>query len=598
MNHFEKNLAILRRHDPSLAERVEKWPGLAEIQMEKAANGEPTVKVRGCALHSTRDPGREGRNWAAAAAAEHALSSAEPVTVLGFGLGYHLRGLAALGLSGAAIEPDMELFAAALAHLDLADVLENFRPIVGLSGERLRRAHRDLLAGTLIPHPPALRLHPEGLGDLARFGGGLKIAKEGNLRILVVNPVNGGSLPIARYCAAALMEMGHLVTTFESEQFARGMDFTGNFHFERCRTSFRNGLVTAISRGVELMAKETRPDMVIALAQAPLLPETLAAFAEMGIPSAFWFVEDFRVLTYWQEMAPHYTFFFGIQKGEFEEKLAAIGAQRYGYLPTAADPALHSPFELSPAEQEEFGSPLSFVGAGYHNRRLFFRGLMDYPFRIWGSDWAMAPPLDRLIQRNAARIDTETCVKIFNASALNLNLHSSLSHEGVVPDGDFVNPRTFEIPSCGAFQLVDRRSLLGELFEEGEVELFSDLPELRAKIDHFLQRPEERHRVAQLGRKRVLAEHTYGARMEELLAEVLAAHPPLAEKMASRQEEKARRHARINGQEGLAEFLERLPKGKAPTMNDVYTALAAGEGNLSRAERIFLALKNVELKLD
>ncbi|HEX9022421.1 MAG TPA: glycosyltransferase, partial [Geobacteraceae bacterium] len=593
-----KNLAILRRHDPPLAERVEKWQTREGIKLEKATNGEPIVKVRGCALHSTRDPGKEGRNWAEATTAEHTLSAAEPLTVLGFGLGYHLRGLAALGLSGAVIEPDMELFAAALTHLDLTEVLENFRPIVGLSGERLRRTHRDLLAGTIIPHPPALRLHPEALGGLAIYGRGLRIAREGNLRILLVNPVDGGSLPIARYCATTLKEMGNLVAVFESEQFARGMDFTGNFHFERCRTAFRSGLVTAISRGVELMAKETRPDLVIALAQAPLLPETLAALAAMGIPSAFWFVEDFRVLTYWQEMAPHYTFFFGIQKGEFEGKLAALGVNRYGYLPTAADPTIHRPLELSPEEREEFGSLLSFVGAGYHNRRFFFRGLMDYPFRIWGSDWVMAPPLDRLIQRNAARIDTETYVKIFNASAVNLNLHSSLSHEGVVPDGDFVNPRTFEIASCGAFQLVDRRSLLRELFEEEEVELFSDLPELRAKIDHYLEKPEERRRVAELGRKRVLAEHTYTARMEELLATVLAAHPPLAGKMAVRQEEKTRRHAGIDGQEGLTEFLERLPRGKAHTMGDIYAALESGEGSLSRAERIFLALKNVELKLD
>ncbi|HEX9024381.1 MAG TPA: hypothetical protein VF799_11130, partial [Geobacteraceae bacterium] len=109
MNHFEKNLAILRRHDPPLAERVETWQTREGIKLEKAANGEPTVKVRGCALHSTRDPGREGRNWAAAAAAEHTLCAAEPVTILGFGLGYHLRGLAARGLSGTVIEPDMEL---------------------------------------------------------------------------------------------------------------------------------------------------------------------------------------------------------------------------------------------------------------------------------------------------------------------------------------------------------------------------------------------------------------------------------------------------------------------------------------------------------
>jgi spore maturation protein CgeB len=349
---------------------------------------------------------------------------------------------------------------------------------------------------------------------------------------------------------------------------------------------------------VELLAKETRPDLVLALAQAPLLPGTLASLEEMEIPTAFWFVEDYRILTYWRELAPCYTYFFGIQKAEFRKELTAIGVKRYNYLPTAAAPEIHLPVKLTPEEREKYGSPLSFVGAGYYNRRMLFRGLIDYPFKIWGSDWPMVPPLDRLIQLNAARIDTETCVRIFNASAVNLNLHSSLSHEGVVPEGDFVNPRTFEIASCGAFQLVDKRTLLSELFEEGELELFGNLAELRGKIDHYLTRPEERIRIAGLGRKRVLREHTYLRRMEELLAIVLADQPVMAEKHRSRMDEQVRLREGIDQQEGLKELLDRLPPATPPTLAGIYGTLREGEGSLSRAEKIFLALKNVELKLD
>jgi hypothetical protein len=35
-----------------------------------------------------------------------------------------------------------------------------------------------------------------------------------------------------------------------------------------------------------------------------------------------------------------------------------------------------------------------------------------------------------------------------------------------------------------------------------------------------------------------------------------------------------------------------------PAMDEVYAALAGGDGTLTRAEKIFLALNNVELKLD
>ena len=338
--------------------------------------------------------------------------------------------------------------------------------------------------------------------------------------------------------------------------------------------------------------------MVLALAQAPLLPDTLARLSAMEIPTAFWFVEDYRVLTYWRDVAPHYGYFFGIQKEAFNNELAKAGVTRYSYLPTAASPENHSPLPLSPEELEEFGSPLSFVGAGYHNRCNLFRALADLPFRIWGSGWPFTPPLDRLIQLNGKRIDTETCVRVFNASAVNLNLHSSLNHEGVVPDGDFVNPRTFEIAACGAFQLVDRRGLLGELFEDGEMEVFSDLPELRDKIAYYIHHPAERRRFADLGRKRVLSEHTYGRRMEELLALVIADNPPLAEKLNTRMGESAVFRDAIVRQEGLRELLDRLPQGSAHSLADICSALSMGEGSLTRAEKIFLVMKNVELNLD
>lgn len=598
MGFFEKNLALLKAKDTDLAERVEGLGKRDPFPVDSAGNGEPTIKLRGIALHSFRDPSREGENWAGRAALENDLPRSGKVTVLGFGLGYHLKGLAVRGIEGTVIEPDLELFAGALKHLDLSEVLEKFRIMAGPHVDSIRRRHSDLLLGTVLSHSPSLRLHPDTLGSLRSYGEDLKLARGGGIKVLLVNPIYGGSLPVARYCASALRNMGHLVTVFAAEAFSAPMDFAVNYRFEKCRNAFRNELAAMVSRGVELMAKETRPDLVLALAQAPLVSESLARLKAMDIPTAFWFVEDFRVLTYWRDIAPHYRYFFGIQKDDFKRELSSIGVSRYSYLPMAAAPRVHSPMELSAEEMEEFGSPLSFVGAGYYNRCNLFRGLTDYPFRIWGSDWPLSPPLDRLIQRNGARIDTESCVRIFNASDINLNLHSSLGHEGVVPDGDFVNPRTFEIASCGAFQLVDRRSLMGELFDAGEMELFGDLPELREKIDHYLSKPEERSRFAEQGRKRVLAEHTYEKRMEELLATVLAEDTELSGRLRLRGDERSRRNEEIDRQEGLRDLLDRLPDGKAPTLEGIYGALNKGEGELSRAERIFLALKNVELKLD
>jgi spore maturation protein CgeB len=138
--------------------------------------------------------------------------------------------------------------------------------------------------------------------------------------------------------------------------------------------------------------------------------------------------------------------------------------------------------------------------------------------KVWGNEWDGSPSvLQEIIQEGGRRVSTDETVRIFNASQINLNVHSSTYHEGIDPHGDFVNPRTFEIAACGAFQLVDRRSLLPEVLSEEEVVVFEDLKDGREKIRHFLDRDRDRLEYAEKGRRRVLAEHTYSLRMKELL---------------------------------------------------------------------------------
>jgi spore maturation protein CgeB len=183
----------------------------------------------------------------------------------------------------------------------------------------------------------------------------------------------------------------------------------------------------------------------------------------------------------------------------------------------AAQPDFHRPLELSSVERRKWGSDVSFMGAGYPNRRLAFRELLGFDFKIWGSDWDGDHVLAPCLQMGGARVSSEECVRIFNATKINLNLHSSVHVEQLVSRGDVVNPRTFEVAGCGAFQLVDERSLLPESFRDDEMATFTSLEDLKEKIAYYLSKPEERVVVAQRGRERVLAEHTYAHRMASLV---------------------------------------------------------------------------------
>ncbi|MCJ2163856.1 MULTISPECIES: glycosyltransferase [unclassified Pseudodesulfovibrio] len=339
------------------------------------------------------------------------------------------------------------------------------------------------------------------------------------LRILVVLPFYGGSLPIGRYVASALNEDGHLAEVFEAPEFYSAYDSLNNLKVTTDRLEYlRNSYLNVVSQSILAKVETFEPDLVLAMAQAPLNHQALKRLRRDGVATAMWFVEDYNLFTYWKSFAPMYDVFAVIQKGKIFEDLATIGQPNALYLPLAAQPDFHKPMDLTPVEKRKFGSEVSFMGAGYPNRRVAFRELINHDFKIWGNEWDGDHVLQPLVQLKGARVTPEECVKIFNATKINLNLHSSIQTDELVTLSDFVNPRTFELAACGAFQLVDKRTLMKDAFTEEELATFTSMEELVDKIDYFASRPEEREQIAKKSRERVLKEHTYVHRMRSLIA--------------------------------------------------------------------------------
>jgi len=405
-------------------------------------------------------------------------------------------------------------------------------------------------------------------------------------RILVVLPMYGGSLPVGRYCCSALAELGHAVEVFEAPGFYGAFSAFKGLRVGTDRLDYlENSFLQVVSQAVLAKVEAFGPDLVLAMAQAPLTRQALRRLQRDKVATAMWFVEDHDVFPYWKAFAPLYDLFAVIQKGDFPEKLAAAGQPNSMYLPLAADPAVHCPQELSPVDRRRYGSDLSFVGAGYPNRRLAFRQLMGYDLRIWGNDWDGETTLAPCMQRSGERIETAEVVRIFNASVINLNLHSSLRPGVLVGDGDFVNPRTFELAACGAFQLVDRRALLPELFGEDELALFSDMDGLRAAIDHYLTHPEERARITARARARVLAEHTYVHRMRALLERAETLMPARG---PAGQGWQAEIPEQLRGE--LDALLARLGLAPNVAFDDLVWAVRGRQGRLDRLETAILFL--------
>lgn len=408
------------------------------------------------------------------------------------------------------------------------------------------------------------------------------------LRVLVILPLYGGSLPVGRYAAAGLKECGCLVDTFEAPSFHSAFEALKGLRVGADKyEALQNSFLQVISQAIISKAESFAPDLVLCMAQAPMGPLALKRLRAAKIPMAMWFVEDYRLFTYWRVFAPLYDIFAVIQKDPFLSDLEAIHVQNPLYLPLAALPRVHRPLELTAQEKKEFGSELSFMGAGYPNRRKVFLDFLGMDFKIWGTEWEDEPRLAPLVQRKGARINTEDTVRIFNASAINLNLHSSVDPSELVAGGDFVNPRTFEIASCGAFQLVDRRSLMDELFTQEELARFSSMDELKEKITWYKERPEERENMAKRAQQRILAEHTYAARMRSLLDFAAERIPGFGQKKsvhwpANMPEE---------SQKDITSLLESLQLPPTASFDEVTAALRSKAGKLTETETALLFLE-------
>jgi len=81
-----------------------------------------------------------------------------------------------------------------------------------------------------------------------------------------------------------------------------------------------------------------------------------------------------------------------------------------------------------------------------------------------------------------------------------------------------VNQRVFDVPCCGAFLLTDYRRQMEDLFEPGkEIVAYHHPDEIPGLVGKYLGAPDERQRIAEAARKRILAEHTYDHRMAHLI---------------------------------------------------------------------------------
>ena len=127
---YSRNLSALKkRRELDLVEKIEEVKSSPLVQVIPTKIGLPTARIGdegapGILIHSAYDPVKEAKNLISG----YELEDSRLITVLGFGLGYHIKEILdtypQIGLI-IAIEPNLSLFKTALKVLDLSMILSS-----------------------------------------------------------------------------------------------------------------------------------------------------------------------------------------------------------------------------------------------------------------------------------------------------------------------------------------------------------------------------------------------------------------------------------------------------------------------------------------
>ena len=158
--------------------------------------------------------------------------------------------------------------------------------------------------------------------------------------------------------------------------------------------------------------------------------------------------------------------------------------------------------------------PVSFIGTYdpvlYPQREKYFSPLQDLGLNIWGNGgWTRTS----LKQHFHGRSIGDQRFAIYSQSKIVVDSNwDQLPAEGL-------SDRPFEVMGCGALMITDGiRADIGRLYEVGkEVIVYEDANDLQEKVKYYLKHEDERKKIAIAGYQKTLAQHTFRARVKQIL---------------------------------------------------------------------------------
>ena len=328
------------------------------------------------------------------------------------------------------------------------------------------------------------------------------------MKVLLYGYHNPNFINTIVYREQAVLSLGHELISFDEESYIVPGRLRSWFPFlqQWDRQRLNRCLINVI--------KNKKPDVCLIVGGHNVLPDTIAHIKNMGIPVGLWTTDvpvDFQNII---ESAVFYDHLFcaGTEASDiFRHK----GFTNVTWVPFGCDPNYHKRVPLSVSDQKEYVKEVVFVGSYYPNRAKILESISDYNLGVWGPYWhklSAGSPLNTKAVN--IKMNYDQWVKIFSACKINIVIHYQDSH---VPCHQ-ASPKLFEAMACGSFVLSDKQKDAEALFQDKKhLVFFNNEQDLRSKIQYYLERPEERQRIADAGCMEVTTHHTYQHRLKYIL---------------------------------------------------------------------------------
>ncbi len=269
-------------------------------------------------------------------------------------------------------------------------------------------------------------------------------------------------------------------------------------------------------------AESFRPDLIFFLPYQDQFDAATLDALKGKYATCAWFGDDtWRFDSFSSKLAPHFTHVCTTDPFSLE-KYRALGVAPI-LTQWAAQPLPGAP---AAGAAGDYRFDVSFIGARNSVRAWFidFLRARGVGVECFGHGWP------------GGKVAAAEMAGIFAASRINLNLSNSatpdlryltagpknfLSYLAAEKRAEQIKARNFEIPLAGGFQLTNYVAGLERYLEIGrEVAVFASPEECAAQARYYLAHDAERRAIAAAGLARAERDHTYLARLREILGTI------------------------------------------------------------------------------